>query len=161
MIVLICDLDNRNTFCTSPNQGLLLITEYVIALIGDCESVCGSYTSCCCCYRYTQLRLMWWNPHGEMICSAEDWQSQGERLTVSEACWTTYMFRTSASVCQQQDSSNPLCFIIYLLFFLPPLFSSVVIATAAAEAYLPQFSCFISHIWSLPAVFWTVKVHNG
>lgn len=44
MIVLICDLDNRNTFCKSPNQGLLLITEYVIALIGDCESVCGSYT---------------------------------------------------------------------------------------------------------------------
>lgn len=45
MIVLICGLYNRNTFCISQNQGLLLITEYVIALIGDCETVWGAHNT--------------------------------------------------------------------------------------------------------------------
>lgn len=31
-----------------------------------------------CCYLCARLRLMWWNPHGEMMCSAEGWQSRGE-----------------------------------------------------------------------------------
>lgn len=41
MTVLICNLDNMNTFYTSSNQSVLLITVCVVALIGDCVSACG------------------------------------------------------------------------------------------------------------------------
>lgn len=42
------------------------------------------------------------------MCSAEGCQSR-EELPVSEACWTTYTFRTAAPVCQRRVSTNPLC----------------------------------------------------
>lgn len=76
----------------------------------------------CCSYLCTRLRLMWWNPHGEMMCSAEGWQSRGEGLAMSEACWTTYMFRTTAPVCQRRDSTNPLC-----SHYLPEFFLSFLL----------------------------------
>lgn len=41
MIVLICNLDNMNTFYTSSNQSFLLITVYMVALIGDSVSARG------------------------------------------------------------------------------------------------------------------------
>ncbi len=111
---------------------------------------------CCCCYLCSRLRLMWWNPHGEMMCSAEGWQSRGEGLAVSEACWTTYMFRTSAPVCQHTDSTNLLCSHYLSEFFsLPPaLWQSLQLQT-----FIPVwFSCLISHIWSLSAVCWSMQV---
>lgn len=64
---------------------------------------------CCCCYLCSRLRLMWWNPYGDMMCSAEGWQSEGVGLTMSKACWTMYMFRTTAPVYQHRDGTNPLC----------------------------------------------------
>lgn len=97
---------------------------------------------------------MWWNPHGEMMCSAEGWQSRGGELTMSEACWTTYMFRTAAPVCQHRGSTNPLC------SHYRPDFSSFasrsVVILAAADVcpcivsmshitYLIFFCCLLEH----------------
>lgn len=132
-----------NTFYTNWNQSVLLITVCVIALIGYCVPACRRYTLCCY-YLCTRLRLMCWNPHGEMMCSAEGWQSQGERLTMSEPCWTTYMFRTTAPVCQQQGSANPLC-----SHYLPDFSSlSCSVAVVAAAAVYPCI-VFMSHITHL------------
>lgn len=106
---------------------------------------------CCCCYLCAWLRLMWWNPHGEMMCSAEGWQSRGEGLTVLGACWTTYMFRTTAPVCQHSDSTNPLCSHYLPEFFFSSFFSpfgSCSVANFAAAAVYPCM-VFMSHITHL------------
>lgn len=140
-------------FYTSSNQAVSLITVYVVALIGDCVSACGCTIAAApiCAPR---LRLMWWNPHGEMMCSAEGWQSRGEELTMSETCWTTYMFRTTAPVCQHRRSTNPLC-----SHYLPDFFSffpALFVIFAAADVcpsivfmshitYLIFVCCFLEH----------------
>lgn len=130
-----------NTFYTSSNQSVLLITVCVEALIGDCVSACGWYTVAAAPIRATRLRLMWWNPHRAMMCSAEGWQSLGEALAMSEACWTTYMFRTAAPVCQHADSTNPLC-----SHYLPEFFHSFLLCgELRCRRCLPLCSFYVSY----------------
>lgn len=97
------------------------------------------------------------------MCSAEGWQSR-EELPVSEACWTTYTFRAAAPVCQRGVSTNPLCshYLPDSFFFFPFSFSHLLPASRWSlqlQMFVPaQFSCLISHIWSLSAVCWSMKV---
>lgn len=114
--------------------------------------------SCLCALR---LRLMWWNPHGEMMCSAEGWQSR-EGLPMSQACWTTYAFRTAAPVRQRRIRTNPPCshylsaFFYFFSLFLPS--GSASWRVLQQQMFVPvHFSCLISHIWSLRAVCRSVK----
>lgn len=81
------------------------------------------------------------------MCSAEGWQSR-EELPVSEACWTTYTFRTAAPVCQRRVSTNPLCphylpdFFFFLFLFSS--FPSFMVIFAAADVC--PCAVFMSHI---------------
>lgn len=119
--------------------------------------LCRLCRLCLCALR---LRLMWWNPHGEMMCSAEGWQSR-EGLPMSEACWTTYTLRTAAPVRQRRIHINPPCsyYLSNFLFFFS--FSPSCSASWRAlqqQMFVPvHFSCLISHIWSLRAVCRSVK----
>lgn len=120
---------------------------------------CRRRRSCPCALR---LSLMWWNPHGEMMCSAEGWQSR-EGLPMSEACWTTYTFRTAAPVRQRRIRINPPCS-HYLSNFLFSFFFPFSPSRSASrrarqqQMFVPvHFSCLISHIWSRRAVCRSVK----
>lgn len=112
--------------------------------------VCLWKRHCCLCRPCLcalRLRLMWWNPHGEMMCSAEGWQSR-EGLPMSEACWTTYTFRTAAPVRQRRIHINPPCshylsdFLFF--FFFSPFLLSFVASSAAADVC--PCALFMSHI---------------
>lgn len=82
---------------------------------------------------------MWWNPRGEMMCSAEGWQSR-EELPMSEACWTTYAFRTVAPVRQRTVRRNPPCS-YYLSDFFFPLSLSLSLSHSLFPAQLRGELC--------------------
>ena len=157
-----------NTFSTSPNQSVLLITVCVEALIGDCVSAFGRYTIVAAPICAPRLRLMCWNPHGEMMCSAEGWQSRRAGLTVSEACWTTYMFRTAARICQRRDATNPLC-----SHYLPDFFPSFLLcADLCSCSCLSLYSFHISYhtvdpcllfagVWKSTTMSWRASGFNA
>lgn len=91
---------------------------------------------------------MWWNPHGEMMCSATGWQSRGEGLTMSAACWTMYMFRTAAPVCQHRDGTNPLC----SHYLLGSVLSFLLRSDICSGSYLSLCSVWY-HIFDLCLLF--------
>lgn len=87
----------------------------------------------CCSYLCAWLRLMWWNPHGEMMCSAEGWQSRGGGLSMfvePRTCSGPVLLSVSTATVQTHC-----VLIIYRSFFLSLLLAGDLCSCSCLSLY--------------------------
>lgn len=117
---------------------------------------CSCRCFCFCCYLCARLRLMWWNPHGEMMCSVEGWRSRGEEgspcqgLVEPHTCSGPVPLSISTETVQTPLSSH-----------YPPQCSSPLPLCCDLYSYgclsLRRFHVSY-HTFDLSAACWSIKV---
>lgn len=148
-------------FYTSSNQSVWLITEDVWALIGHCASAGGSAIAAApVCARLAHANVMKSSWRDDVLC----WRLTVLRRAPRVRGLLIHVHVQDGCPClSAQSQYKPTVFSLSTrLFFFSFSFSHLLPASRWSlqlQMFVPvQFSCLISHIWSLSAVCWSMKV---